>query len=158
MKHSFIIIIAVAVLVLAGSQTARAQVTPTTEIVLTTSTNTVAASGTATVTSGSFSPNSITGFAVVPNFVLGGTANNTGNVTFNFQASPDGVNWTTTYPYSFTVAATGTTPVTAFYNFAPVISGSGATNIPWIRLGQVINASSGGTLTINSITISKSNR
>lgn len=131
---------------------------PTTPVVLTLSSGTVAASGTAVITSQAFSPNAATGFAVVSNITVSGTANNTGNVTLNFQASLDGTNWTTTFPLTMTIAATGTTPAITYVNFPPNVAGGGATNIPWFRLGQVINANSGGTLTINSITISKSNR
>ena len=129
----------------------------TSSTVLTTSTATVAANTTATVTSQSFSPNQASGFSVVPNFVLSGTANNTGNVTFNFAASLDGTNWTTITPLSYTVAATGTTPVLGYYSFPPNITGSGANNIPYWRLQSITNASTGGILTINGITVIKSN-
>jgi len=132
--------------------TAHAQVSPSSQTVLTTSTNSVAGSGTATVTSQAFFPNSQTGFSVVP--VLSATS--AGNATLNFQASLDGTNWTTTYPFTAVIAFTsGTT--TAFYNFTPALSGTGPANIPYIRLGQVINSGT-SALTIGSITISKSNR
>ncbi len=133
----------------------RAQVAPTTQIVLTTSTTGFAASATTTCTSQVFRSNSLTGFAVVPNFVLSGT--NTGAVTFGFAPSLDGSTFATTTPLSVVCTATGTTAVIDYINVAPYITGSGVANAPYWRLKNVVN-STGTTGTINSITISKSNR
>jgi hypothetical protein len=145
-------------LALIAPAASHAQIAPATEIALTTSTNFVAGSGTGSntaITSQAFSPNSATGFAVVPNVTIsGGTA----NITFNFEPSLDGSNYATiTAPLSYTVPVSGTSAVTGFYNFAPNISGSSANNIPYWRLSSVVNSGT-GSLTINALTISKTNR
>jgi hypothetical protein len=131
---------------------------PTTTVALVTSTNSVAANTTATVTSQAFTANTSTGFAVVPNIVVSGSTATLASATFNFQASPDGVNWTSTAPLSYTLTASGTVPAIGYQNF-PVQSGSNAAaNIGYWRLGSVTTGTGTGSLTINSITISKSNR
>ena len=69
------------------------------------------------------------------------------------------VPWTTTAPVTVSCTATGTTAVVDYINVAPNVSGSGVANAPYWRLQSVNNtANSGGAVTINSITISKSNR
>jgi len=128
---------------------------PTTTTSLTLSSGTVAASGTATITSGSFTVNGLTGFAVTPTFAL--AAAGTTNVTFNFQASADGTTWSTNYPFSAVIAATGTTPVVNYVNFPPNVTGTGCANARYVRLGQVINSGT-STLTISGVKVTKSNR
>jgi hypothetical protein len=145
--------ICLSVLLVAFSPEANAQVVPQRVTPLTLSASTVATGTTSAITSQAFTINPRSGFAVVPTFVLGGAG--TSNITFSFQVSVDGVNWTTTTPFTFSVAANGTTPVIAFYNFPPHIAGSGADNVAWVRLASVQNANgtTGSTLTVNNINI-----
>jgi hypothetical protein len=145
-------------LALIAPAASRAQIAPATETALTTSTNYVASSSTGSttiITSQAFSPDSLTGFAVVPNVTLsGGTA----NVTFNFEPSLDGSNYATiTAPLSYVMPVSGTSANTGFYNFAPSISGSSSNNIPYWRLSSVVVGGT-GSLTINALTVSKTNR
>lgn len=155
LKIIAVILAAIGIAMLATPK-ACAQTAPTQTIVLTTSTNAVAANATATVTSQAFRPNSLTGFTIMPNFNLSGTG--TSNVTFNFQVSPDGTNWSTVTPFSYAIAATGTTPAVGYCNFPIQTSGSGSGNVAYVRLATVTNANTPSTLTINSITVTKSNR
>lgn len=148
-----------AVILIAGAPRASAQVTPTQQIVLVTSTNTVAPSGTATVTSQAFTPNAASGFGVMSNVVTGtGAGTTSGTVTFGFQVSLDGTNWTTTYPIKTTTVSTGTTPAIDYYSVPTLVTGSGCAVAPFVRLGQVINSGTSGTLTIGSLTIILRNR
>lgn len=133
----------------------QAQVTPKTVTALTLSDTSIALSATEVVTSQAFTINPRSGFAVIPTFVC--AASGTSNVTFNFEVSVDGTNWTTMKPFSAAIAATGTTPVTGFYNFPANVAGTGAANIAWVRLGSVQNANSGGAITLTSILISRDN-
>lgn len=132
-----------------------AQIAPATEITLSGSISTLGANTTGTYTSQAFSPNSLTGFAVVPNITIsGGTA----NMTFNFQPSLDGVNIATIAPpLSYVMPVSGTSANVGFYSFAPSISGSAANNIPYWRLFTITNSGT-DTVTINAITITKTNR
>ncbi|MCX6952909.1 MAG: hypothetical protein NTV51_12205 [Verrucomicrobia bacterium] len=152
----FFSILSLAVLALgAVPLVSQAQVTPRNLTTLTLSATTVATSTTATITSQAFPIKPDSGFAVVPNFVLSGA--DTANVTFNFAVSVDGTTWTTVTPFTYAVAANGTTPVIGFSNFAPHVTGAGANNIAYARLQSVTNASSTRTVTINSVTITRNN-
>ena len=94
---------------------AQAQISPRSLTPLTLSATTVSTSTTAVVTSQAFFIKPGAGFAVIPNFQLSGA--DTANVTFNFAVSTDGTTWTTTTPFTYAVAANGTTPVIGFANF-----------------------------------------
>jgi hypothetical protein len=153
MKRTLSIIAAAVISLVASSVPASAQVTPSSVIPLTLSASTVGSNTTATITSQAFPVSPGHGFAVVPNFQLSTTG--TSNVTFNFQVSVDGVTWTTTTPFTCAIAATGATPVIAFYNFQSNVTGNGADNIAWVRLASVTNGNTGPTVTINSVTITK---
>jgi hypothetical protein len=150
-----VILFAVALAFMLASPLAHAQLTPRNVTVLTLSASTVGTSTTTAITSQAFSIKPGSGFAIVPNFVLSGS--DTANITFNFAVSIDGTTWTTVTPFTYTVAATGATPVIGFYNFPAGVSGGGADNILYARLATVQNASSSRTLTINSITVTRDN-
>lgn len=132
-----------------------AQVPPQMVTTLTLSGTTVSAGATTTVTSGSFTVNGNTGFAIIPTFSL--AAAGTTNVTFNFQASADGATWSTNYPFSAVIAATGTTAVVNYYNFPAALTGTGCANARYVRLGQVINSGT-STLTISSVQVLRSSK
>jgi hypothetical protein len=135
---------------------AGAQIAPSSQIVLTTSTGTIASGTTTqTCTSQAFSPNSSTGFAVLPNVSL--TTGGTSNATFYFAPSLDGSNYATVTPLSYVLALSGTPASIGFCNFPPNVTGSSSINIPYWRLSGISNSGT-STLTINSITISKTNR
>jgi len=98
----------------ASAQTGQGYATTTT--VLTTSSGTVA-SGTSTIISSTFTPNTVSGFAVAPAVVMNGTG--AANTILNFQTSVDGVNWSSGYVLSCTFALTGTVPYVGYYDFPP---------------------------------------
>ena len=155
LKKFPILLFAVALALALAPPLAQAQVTPRNVTVLTLSASTVGTSTTTAITSQAFNIGPRNGFAIVPNFVLSGS--DTANITFNFAVSIDGTTWTTVTPFSYTVAATGATPVIGFYNFPAPIAGTGADNVLYARLASVQNASSSRTLTINSITVTRDN-
>jgi hypothetical protein len=133
-----------------------AQIAPSSQVALTTSTSTIGSGTTTqTCTSQAFSPNSSTGFAVVPNVAL--TTGGTSNATFNFAPSLDGSNFATVTPLGYVLALSGSLATVGFCNFPPNVTGSGSINIPYWRLASISNSGT-STLTINSITISKTNR
>lgn len=57
------------------------------------------------------------GIGIMAEFVA--TNANTSNVTFGFEASLDGTNWSTITPWSFTFPCNGTTAVKVFTNIPP---------------------------------------
>jgi hypothetical protein len=155
-NKTMILFAALAAAICLAPLAAHAQVVPKTATALTTSTNVVDVSATATVTSSTFTANSKTGFAVLPAFSLSGTG--TLNVTFNFNASVDGTTWTTTNPVSYAVAANGTNAVVGYAAFpaAPAYSGGpGVAQVRYWRLGSIQNANTTGTMTLQSLTVTK---
>lgn len=72
---------------------------------------------------------------------LTGLVSGTGNVTFHWQLSADGTNWTTTTPLTTVVARTGTTAVVARAELA-------TGNARYLKLTKAVNADTeGATLT-----------
>lgn len=121
---------------------------------LTTSATTVALSTDVALTSSYVEIQGNSGVGFIPSFVLNGAS--TGNVTFRFAVSTDGANWTTTTPVTYTVAATGTTPVVAFVPFGPK---DGLSNIKYIRLASINNAATNGltNLVLKAVTLPAGN-
>lgn len=107
------------------------------------SATTVALSTDVALTSGSMAIQGDHGIAFFPSFVLNGAS--TGNVTFRFAVSYDGVTWSTTTPVTYTVAANGTTPVKGFVAFG---TKDGIANVKYIRLASVNNAATNGLTTL----------
>lgn len=98
----------------------------------------VAGSATETITSDPIPVNGATGVAVMPEFAIVGAG--TGNVVFSFAVSLDGSTWSTTTPYTLTVAGNGTNTVRGFGNAGA--SGTVA-NANYIRLATIQNANTG---------------
>jgi pyridoxal/pyridoxine/pyridoxamine kinase len=151
MKKFLVLFSAVLAFTLAALPAA-AQVTPRNVIELELSTSTATNNTTTAITSQAFTIKPDSGFAIVVSFKLAGSG--TENITFNFAVSLDGTTWTTTRPFTYQVAANGTTDVIGFKNFGPT---DGANNILYVRLASVTNGSSGQACTINSITVTKNN-
>lgn len=151
MKNCFVLFVALLAFTLAALP-ATAQVTPRNITTLDLSTPTATKNTTTTITSDAFTIKQDTGFGVVVSFKLAGSG--TENITFNFAVSLDGTTWTTVKPFTFQVAANGTTDVIAFKNFGPT---DGANNIRYVRLASVTNGSSGQDCTINYIKVTKNN-
>ena len=122
----------------AGLMCAEAQVLPTTTGALSqlpvavTNATTLATNSTAiTVRQGK-------GLAVFPKFH--GTGASTSDVTFHFDVSIDGTNYTTTRPLTAVVPLNGTNLVTGFKLFAP----SALDHVRTIRISAIQNAGSVG--------------
>ena len=159
-----------AALLLCGAQATFAQSSgqgwPTTQVLLTTSTSTIAATSTnAACTSQAFTANALTGFAVFPSLSLASSTAAATTVTLNFAPAITGTlagvsgatGYTSTTPLSVTTTVSGTTPTLDYIDVPPNSSGSGVANAPYWYLKSVTN-SGASALTINSITISTSNR
>ena len=71
------------------------------------------------------------GMALMPTFTCAGA--DTGNVTFNWNLSYDGTNWTTTTPISLVLVANGTTRVTGYTN----VPADKLDNVRFIRLATI---------------------
>lgn len=70
-------------------------------------------------------------FILQPAFSAAGVGNS--NVVFSFNVSGDGTHYSTTLPFSVTIAANGTTNVVGYTNVpASVLSG-----VQWIRCDQI---------------------
>lgn len=78
------------------------------------------------------------GIAILPRFV--GTGASTANVTFTFNVSADGTNYTTTGPLTYTAALNGTTPVVGYKLF----TATDLNNVRYLKLSSVTNAGSVG--------------
>ena len=63
------------------------------------------------------------------------STNSTATMTFSFNVSPDGSNWTTTLPIAVTATANGKSTVMTFSN----VASSAIAGVKQIRLDQVIN-------------------
>lgn len=103
-------------------------------------TNSVSPNTTATIAGAAVKVRGNQGIAVLPQYNLTGAG--TGNVTFYFQASADGTNWTTVSPWSYILPASGTSTVRGYINLAPVYSTSASpalNNVRFIRLNTVSN-------------------
>jgi hypothetical protein len=74
------------------------------------------------------------GLAIMPEFKI--LSASTANLTFTFDVSRDGTNWSTTGPFVWVIAANGTTLVRGYTNLPP----TALDNINWIRLTSVANA------------------
>jgi hypothetical protein len=109
------------------------------------STNVAAASAQTTITSDRFVPSGLAGFGVMPTFA--GSGAGAAAVTLLFQASHDGTNWTTTFPFSAAFTANGTNTVRGYFN-VDATGTNGPANARYIRLGAVSNTNT------NAITIS----
>jgi len=134
---------------------ASAQENPFTVTSLTTSTNAVAASTTAAVTTPAIQVRGSDGLAFLAKFVLDGPS--TGNVTFHYNVSADGTNWTTTKPLnSGAIAANGTNAVTAYWNFSPTDSAE-LRNVKYLKLSEVQNAAT-NAVTLQNLWSSSYNR
>lgn len=153
--RKFLSLLTLAVCALCAVPLAHAQVTPRNTTVLTLSDSSIAAAATEVSTSQAFTLKPGAGFGSVVNFVLSGA--DTANVTFNFAVSLDGTTWTTTTPFTQTVAANGTTTVIDFKNFAADVTGAGANNILYVRLASITNASATRSVTVTSVTITRNN-
>lgn len=154
MKKFLILAAAVAALALPAVNSAQAD--PFTVETLTLSGTTVAASTTSAITSGTQTVRGSEGIGYVVKFKLSGTG--VADVTFKFDVSTDGTNWTTNQPFtSGTIAATGTTSVRAYFKFSPEDS-TELRNIQFIRLATVQNANTPSTLTIESLQSTRYNR
>ena len=135
---------------------ASAQDGPFTVDTLTLSGTTVSAAATGTITSPALPVRGSEGLGFVGTFKLSGTG--TSNVTFKFDVSTDGENWTTNQPFSSgAIAANGTTSVRAYWNFSPTDS-TELRNIQYIRLATVQNENTPSTLTIQSLQSTRYNR
>jgi len=149
------VIAIVAVLGILTTPRACAQVDAFTVTSLTTSTNAVAASTTAAVTTPAIEVRGDQGVGFVTKFNVDGPS--TGNVTFHYNVSADGTNWTTTKPLnSGAIAANGTNSVTAYYNFGPTDSAE-LRNIRYIKLSEVQNAAT-NAVSLQSLWSTKFNR
>ncbi len=132
-----------------------AQDVPYTTGTLTLSTNLVAASTDATVTSSALRLRGNQGVALLPSFTLAapGCAS---NLIFRFTVSTDGTTWTTTTPFTATIAANSTNAAVGYVNFDRGQDTS-LNNIRWMRLASVCNTAT-NAVTLNSLTYSYFNR
>lgn len=153
--RKFFSLFSLAVVALCALPLAHAQLTPRNVTTLTLSDSAIATSATEVSTSEAFTIKPDSGFAIVPTFVASGAG--TDNVTFNFAVSIDGTTWSTTTPFTYTVAANGATPVVGFCNFPPHVAGAGANNILYARLASITNASATRTISITSIKVTRNN-
>ena len=97
------------------------------------------------------------GFAVWPKFV-GNSGDATGNATFAFQVSRDGINWTTTSPLSVAFAGNGTTTQSAYAAFGPShpTAAQVVAHARYVRLASVANANNGGSnYVVTAVTITR---
>lgn len=113
------------------------------------STNVAALSAQTTITSDRFVPSGLAGFGVMPTF--SGSGAGAASVTFLFQTSADGTNWTTTFPFSAVFTANGTNTVIGYYN-VPAAATNGPANARYVRLGAVSNTNT-NTVTISDLKI-----
>jgi hypothetical protein len=96
-----------------------------------------------------FVPSGLAGFGVMPTFA--GSGAGAAAVTLLFQASHDGTNWTTTFPFSATFTANGTNTVRGYFN-VDATGTNGPANARFIRLGAVSNTNT-NTITISDLKI-----
>jgi hypothetical protein len=74
-------------------------------------------------------------YSLSPSFVAAGAG--TSNVVFRFNASIDGTNFTTTYPFSFTNSATATTAAIGFHQLtAAQLAGVKKLRFDWFETQQ----------------------
>lgn len=90
------------------------------------------------------------GLAVLP--AITGLDESAANVTFGFNVSADGTNYTTTAPLTCVVALNGTNAVVGWKQFDPLV----LNNVRWIRLGSIVNAATNG-VTIQRVQWSRAN-
>jgi hypothetical protein len=90
------------------------------------------------------------GLAVLPTFW--GTGASSANVTFTFNVSADGTNYTTTGPLTAVIALNGTTPVTGYTLFDP----TELNNVKYLKLSTIANAGAVGCV-ISNVVYSVSN-
>ncbi len=76
------------------------------------------------------------GLAIQPSFTLLSTAG-AGTITFGWNLSVDGTNWTTTLPLTLALAANSTNTVTGYTN----VPGSWLDNTRYIRLDSMASTS-----------------
>lgn len=157
MKKHIMVLAVAALAVLAGTTESRAQIEPFTVASLTPSTNTIGTNAVATITTPAVAVRGEHGVGFVVKFKLGAAATNA--LTFHFNVSKDGTNWTTSRPFSASVGADGTNSVTHFFAFTPTGSPPLA-NVQWIRLAAVGNAAtaSGAAATIEELWSTRYNR
>lgn len=146
MKNRFRILAATILLVLAGFAAwdafipSRAQAqqpvgmgAPSSFFAMTNLSSLIASNATTTINTGQF-PLRGTGVALLPSFA--GSNSGTANITFNFQVSADGTNWSTISPFSIVAPMNGTAGVIVYTNWgAPALN-----NVRWMRLGSWQNA------------------
>lgn len=118
--------------------------TPWTHGVFTSMVSSVSASATSNFTSGAVTLRKGKGIVISPEFV-GTNASDAALVTFSFQLSLDGTNYTTTAPVSVAASSAGLTAVRCFSNAPPSLIGGAQL----IRCSSIVNAST------NGITISR---
>jgi hypothetical protein len=136
--------------IVAGLATgAHAQVQASGVKTLVLSTNVAASNAQTTITSDRFVPSGLAGFGVMPTFA--GSGAGAAAVTLLFQASHDGTNWTTTFPFSATFTANGTNTVRGYFN-VDATGTNGPANARFIRLGAVSNTNT-NTITISDLKI-----
>lgn len=143
--HSLVVVLALVAWFALLSTRAEAQVPASGVKTLVLSTNVAASNAQTTITSDRFVPNGLAGFGVMPTFSGSGAGANL--VTFLFQTSHDGTNWTTTFPFSATFTANGTNTVIGYFNVRADAS-NGPANARYVRLGAVSNTNT------NAVTIS----
>ena len=112
--------------------------------------STMTASSTSNVNSGVILVRQHRGIAIVPAFT--GSGASTLNVTFKWDVSADGTNYTTTQPLSLVVPANGTNAVIAYTN----VPATYLNNVRYLRVSSVANGAT-NSLTGVSITYSYAN-
>lgn len=147
MNRSLLILLVAFLAALVTQSHAQVQASGVKTLVL--STNVAAASSQTTLTSDRFVPSGLAGFGVMPTFT--GSGAGAAAVTLLFQASHDGTNWTTTFPFSATFTANGTNVVRGYFN-VDATGTNGPANARFIRLGAVSNTNT-NTVTFSDIKV-----
>lgn len=133
-----------------AAPSSQAQVTSTTYGTLTQVPGAVTNATTVSTNSGAIRVWKNQGVAILPAFT--GLGASTANVTFTFNVSADGTNYTTTGPLTYVVALNGSTAVLGYKLFLP----TDVNNVQYLRLSSIQNAATNG-MTIQGITYSYSN-
>lgn len=129
---------------------AGAQIYPTTYGTFSDVPGTIAASTTLTTNSAAITVRQGRGVAILPE--VQGDAASTANLTFTFEVSADGTNYTTTGPLTAVVALNGTTVVRGF----TLLDATKLNNVRSLRISKIQNEATNG-VTITAVTWSVGN-
>jgi hypothetical protein len=130
---------------LAAPATSQAQVTPTATGEFLGSTYLINGSVTSNINTSAISVRQAKGLAFLP--LLAGTNASTAAVTFVFDVSVDGTNFTTSSPLAFAVAMNGTTAVRGYTNFSSTL----LDNVSHLRLRSIQNAHTASVFVTNAV-------